>query len=507
MPDIPLPAGLHALRRLDARLAEELESSFLRLARAGEALTWAQQRLPALLDAPTTTARLELLVREGRALTGAPEAWAVTWRGDPEQALSVEALAGDGVQLPSPDGVSKTIVGHVAREQRPAWSHDALADARYHDARSVQAYSLRSVGCLPLGRRGVLYLHDPTGPGRFPLECRAKLTALCVLASSLLDAPSGQGAAEAPTVPGLVGEHPSMVALAQGIAAFAPLPWAVLVLGETGVGKEVVARALHALSPRAEGPFVAINAGAIPEELAESTLFGHERGAFTGAERRHEGLVARAAGGTLFLDEVGELSPRLQVKLLRLLQEGVYERVGGRAPERLEARVVAATHRPLDTDREGFRDDLYYRLAACVLHVPPLRERRSDVPALARHLLDRALDELPGVSLALSEEALVHLAGRPWPGNVRELENVLRGAIGRALGVRSPLVLVRHLAPSGGPAVIPDDLDLHAATEAFQKQRVAAALAAAQGNRSEAARALGVSRQWLYRLLGKWGMS
>jgi DNA-binding NtrC family response regulator len=293
------------------------------------------------------------------------------------------------------------------------------------------------------------------------------------------------------------------------IRAFSPMPWPALVLGETGSGKEGVARALHQLSPRAAKPFVAVNCGAIPETLAESTLFGHERGAFTGADRAQAGVVERVGEGTLFLDEIGELSPPIQVKLLRLLQEGTYERLGGRRTETFSGRILAATHRELDSaqTRGNFREDLYYRLAACVIHVPPLRERLSDVPLLARHLLRRSLDELPDrVRLELSEAALRGLSQRSWPGNVRELENALRGGIARAMAGGSRILDAEHLGPvpsgSGPSAIVMGGLNK--ATEAFQRQRIEAALEATGGNRTQAAKQLGVSRQWLHRLMSRW---
>ena len=505
-----LPSSLQRVRALDPKLADELSSAFTRLARAGSALAWAQDRLGALVAAPTSSAKLEVLVAEGKELTGVPGAWAVTWRGRLGQRMSFEAIAGDGGSVPAPAEISKTMVGQVIEEGRPAWSDDAMADARFTGAESVQAYGLRSIGCVPLGTQGVLYLHDPAEPGRFPPDCRAKLTALCSLAAVLLNVDTGAPARppRGLEVPGLVGSAPAMVELYEAIHAFAPMPWPALVLGETGTGKEAIARALHALGQNHDGPFVAVNCGAIPDELAESTLFGHVKGAFTGADRPRDGMVARAAGGTLFLDEVGELSARAQVKLLRLLQEGTYNRVGEDRERPLRARIVAATHRPLEDDREAFRDDLYYRLAACILSSPPLRERSSDVPALSEHLLAKALDELGQVgALEISDAARAMLAGRSWPGNVRELENALRGAIARAVGRRSKVLLPEHFRAAKGGAGdegIPTDLDLAAATDLFQQRRVHAALAAHDGNRSEAAKALGVSRQWLYRLLAKW---
>jgi len=505
---LPLPSSLIALRGVDPRLAEDLENAFLRLAMAGEALVWAQECLPDMIAADSVQDRLGFVVDRARALTEAPLVCAVRWTQSADRhAICIEAVAGDVSELPHPSAISSTVVGKVVEEQRPTWSDDAARESQYAESQSVQAYGLRSVACLPLGRRAALYLQDPDTPARFTLAHRAHLTALCTLAASVLDAPTKTPTQPAPpTIPGLVGDSPAMRTVARSIGAFAPLPWPALILGETGVGKELVARGLHALSPVAEAPFVAVNCGAIPSELAESTLFGHVRGAFTGADRKREGLVARAGGGTLFLDEVGELSPGVQVKLLRLLQEGVYEPVGGQAELTFRGRVVAATHR--DLKAKGFREDLYYRLASCVLHVPPLRERASDIPQLAAVLLQRAVAELPGVPpLSLSGATLTVLRSRAWPGNVRELENSLRAAIGRGLVEGASTLEPRHFADAltSTSTDIPDELDLQTATERFQQQRVTAALTACQGNRTQAAAHLGVSRQWLHRLLHKWG--
>jgi Nif-specific regulatory protein len=523
MDEFSLESDLLAVRSLDVALGDRLALAFERLKRAGYALAWARERLPRFVAAGCGSSQgvLEALVDEARMLTGAPEVWAVTWSGDVLSGRgSFRALAGhsaDGApvganpELLAPDGLSRTIVGRALRDGKAAWSDDAAADARFAQARSVQALALRSVGCVPLGKRGVLYLYDPETPGRFGARERDCLVALCAVALPFVERPAASPRPRpiAP-VPGLVGEAPPMLDLFAAIHAFAPMPWPALVLGETGTGKEAVARALHTLSPRAALPFVPVNCGAIPDELAESTLFGHERGSFTGADRRKEGLVERVRGGTLFLDEVGELSPRVQVKLLRLLQEGTYERVGGDREVRFEGRIVAATHRRIDdpASRGGFREDLFHRLSACVLHVPPLRDRRGDVPALARHLLERALAELPGgVALEFDAGAERWLEAHPWPGNVRELSNVVRRAVPWALGRRSDRIGVEDLARSGLAVTVVADAvprDLEAATDAFQRHHVTDALARAGGNKSKAADDLGVSRQWLHRLLARW---
>ena len=552
MADAPiLPDSVKAARAFDASLGDRLERDFVRLTRAGDALVWAQRRLPTLVAAGTASRLLRFLVDEAKELTGAPIGWAVSWSGDVLGGrASFRALAGDSGtvdpgDLLDPAAISKTIVGRVIKEGRPAWSDDALADARFEAAQSVQAYGLRSVGCLPIGVRGVLYLLDPDQTGRFDLRSRSRLSALCSLAAPFLT--RGESRRRAEPLPGLVGSSPAMLELSEGVHAFSAVPWPALILGETGTGKEAVARALHSLSPRKDAPFVAVNCGAIPESLAESTLFGHARGAFTGADRRKEGLVEQAGNGTLFLDEVGELPPPVQVGLLRLLQEGTWRRVGGDREQRFGGRIVAATWRPLtESDGRGsFREDLFYRLASCILRVPPLRDRADDVPAIAAHLVEKACRQLPGDQvLSLTPEATALLAGRPWPGNVRELENAIKGSLARAWTGKASEITADHVAahlratgvsvedaarhpvaevtqevldavaveaaaepvtgfPEGlDPAAVDD---LAAATERYQRLVVKAALERSEGNRTRAAKSLGVTRQWLHRLLSKWG--
>jgi len=226
----------------------------------------------------------------------------------------------------------------------------------------------------------------------------------------------------------LIGDSPALRTLRERIATLAPIPSAVLVLGESGTGKELVARDLHRLSPRASGPFVAVNCAALPENLVESELFGHERGAFTGADRTRRGAFESAAGGTLFLDEVGELPPPAQAKLLRVLEDGKLTRVGGEKPLATDARVVAATNRDLDAavKEKTFREDLLYRLNVHVIAVPPLRDRLSDVDALARHFLALTAKRFGTRAKGVTEEALAALRAHAWRrNNVRELRNVV----------------------------------------------------------------------------------
>lgn len=506
-----LPPGLAALESIDPELHAKLSSDVERLVAAGEALAWAQSKLPSLLAASGPSAVLRSLVRLAREETEAPEVWALLWTEEENERVSFTALAGDPAEQPDPASLSRTLLGEVTRSGRPAWSEDARNDARFVAAESVQAYSLRSVGCVPVGSQGVLYLADPREPGRFTVRHRNRITALARLAGVVIGSATPTARRQpVEGLPGIVGSSSAMAELFDQIRAFGPMPWPALVLGESGTGKESAARALHDLSPRSHRPFVAVNCGAIPADLGESTLFGHERGAFTGADRQKEGIVEQVRGGTLFLDEVGELPAPLQVKLLRLLQEGTFQRVGGVRTLRFDGRVVAATNRELDRPegRGDFREDLYYRLSACVLRVPPLRERRDDIRELAEHLLGRNLAELGGkLALSLSDHAGLALASRPWPGNVRQLNNTLRSAIARVVSERGVSITPQHLGPddprAAGPTEVPAH-DLQGETERFQRRMVEAAVAQNQGNRTRAAKQLGVSRQWLHRLISRW---
>jgi len=297
---------------------------------------------------------------------------------------------------------------------------------------------------------------------------------------------------EAPGTPPVVGRHPLMRAAARLLTRVAPKSATVLLTGESGTGKELFARALHALSPRHDGPFVALNCAAIPESLMENELFGHEKGAFTGADRRQPGRFESAERGTLFLDEVGELSPAVQGKVLRVLDERTYERVGGAKTLTADVRLVAATNRPLEAMVESgdFRSDLFYRLNVFPVELPPLRQRESDVPLIARHLVAR-LAERHGVEVPrLDDEALELVAEQPWPGNVRQLANVLERAVILADGPRIGVGDVEPLlgATGGGEGNGPGE-----------RERVRQALVDADGDKEKAAELLGVSYRTLQR--------
>ena len=299
-----------------------------------------------------------------------------------------------------------------------------------------------------------------------------------------------------------------------GLAAASAMP--VLVLGETGTGKEMVARALHRHSARAGGPFVAINCSAIPKELLESELFGHVRGAFTGATGERPGCFRAADGGVLLLDEIGDMALDVQAKMLRALQEGEVTPLGGHRTVKVDVRVVAATHRDLRAAvREGrFREDLLYRLDVLSIRLPPLRERLADIIPLAEHFLRRAVPrDATEPPKSLSAEAARRLLGHPWPGNVRELRNAMERCQAlvrhRVIG-EADLAAALGAAPAtdAAPALPADWLEgeLPAAVERLERLLIAHALAQTQGNRAEAARRLGIHRQLLYRKLTQYGL-
>ena len=292
-----------------------------------------------------------------------------------------------------------------------------------------------------------------------------------------------------------------------GLAAASSAP--VLVLGETGTGKEMVARALHRYSPRADAPFVAINCAAIPKELLESELFGHVRGAFTGATADRLGCFRSADRGVLLLDEIGDMALSVQAKILRVLQEGEVVPLGGHKTVKLDVRVVAATHRDLAAAvRDGsFREDLYYRLDVLSIKVPPLRERLADILPLAEYFLRRAA--APGAPKLLSAPAAQRLLTHGWPGNVRELRNLMERcqalARHRVIGAADLALDASEAAP---PSLPPSWLDgeLPAAVEKLERLLISHALEATQGNRAETARRLGIHRQLLYRKLSQYGL-
>jgi len=306
---------------------------------------------------------------------------------------------------------------------------------------------------------------------------------------------------------GLIGVSRAMRELREMIARAADAPTSVLITGESGTGKELAARALHDWGERSSEPFVVVNCGALPENLMESELFGHVKGAFTGASGAKEGLIRAASGGTLFLDEIGELPPSLQVKLLRVLQERKVRPVGGSDEVPVDVRVVAATNRDLESEiEEGtFREDLFYRLNVIRIRIPPLRERPDDIRPLATHLLEKH-STLQGRRRALSDEAMDWLVRQPFPGNVRELENRIERAVALSPGELMGLEDMRPEGPTSAPGTVAapaigEGFDLEAHLAAVERTVLYRALEASGGVRKRAAELLGMTfRQFRYRL-------
>ena len=318
----------------------------------------------------------------------------------------------------------------------------------------------------------------------------------------------------------IIGEAPAMQEVFRAIGRLSHSLITVLINGESGTGKELVAHALHRHSPRATGPFIALNMAAIPKDLMESELFGHEKGAFTGAQSQRRGRFEQADGGTLFLDEIGDMPHDTQTRLLRVLADGEFYRVGGHTPVQVSVRIIAATHQNLEQlVREGrFREDLYHRLNVIRIHLPGLRERREDIPRLARHFLARAAEELGGETKLLLPETEAYIAALPWQGNVRQLENVCRWLTVMAAGREVHVVdLPTELQTSGAIATVSGDWVaelrawadaevrrgmprlLDAATPRFETVMIEVALAHTRGRRGEAAELLGWGRNTLTR--------
>ena len=302
----------------------------------------------------------------------------------------------------------------------------------------------------------------------------------------------------------LVGEHPAIVKLRALIERVAPTEATVLITGESGTGKEVVAQAIHSSSSRNHQPFVPVNCAAIPHELIESEMFGHERGAFTGAAGMRHGLLTTADRGTIFLDEIGEMPGALQAKLLRVLEDGVVRAVGADRATRVDVRVIAASNVDLAAAvaKSAFREDLFYRLQVVPIRIVAVRERRSDIPLLAEHFLQRVRDRPPGREITISREAMVALWSYDWPGNVRELENLIeRLAIMCEGSVIDPSILPDNLTAHSRPATAPitvklseGGVNLNSLVRELEGRLINDALKQTGGNKQAAARLLGLKR-------------
>ncbi|MEM1034012.1 MAG: sigma 54-interacting transcriptional regulator [Myxococcota bacterium] len=437
--------------------------------------------------------------------------------GSGEHKWVVRASRGvDQAAIADPEGkVSDSIVQQVIDEERPIIVSDALNDTTFGRSESVVAMQLSSVMCAPLHAQGeligALYVGNDKVKELFRKPQLDLLSIFAGQASLILqnamlvaalreDKAKLQGELRDKRFGEIIGACASMREVFRKLEKVAGTDIGVLITGETGTGKELVAREIHRCSGRSDGPFVTINCGAIPENLIESELFGHVKGAFTGAVMERAGKFHVANGGTMFLDEIGELPLNLQVKLLRVLQERVVMRVGSSKPEKVDIRVVAATNRDLEamTAAGTFREDLYYRLNVVNLWLPPLRERGDDVLIIAKTLLSKYAEELASPVRGFSPAAIAAIKKHDWPGNIRQLQNKIKKAL--------VLCDSKLLSPDDldlGATAITSILPLEKAKEDFQRRYVLEALERNGGNRTQTARDLGVDPRTIFRYLEK----
>lgn len=406
--------------------------------------------------------------------------------------------------------VSRTIVHKVLREGTALLTLDALQDNQFGRARSILEYEIRSAMCVPLLFEdkilGVIYLDNRASAGRFNQDDLVFLVALSQLAGIALGNANLHRQvvqenirlvnALKPRIE-IPGQSAGMTDVLTTLKKAAPRDVTVLVEGETGTGKEIIAKAIHALSPRSDKPFVAVNCAAIPKDLIESELFGHEKGAFTGAQATREGKFRQAEGGTLFLDEIGDMSLDTQAKVLRAIEEKEIQRVGGTQVFRVDVRVIAATNKNLGREvKQGrFREDLFYRLNVVPLRLPPLRERREDILPLADLFI-------AGRVKKISPKACQLLRAYSWPGNVRELKNCMERAVVLGDGeIIQPEDLPPHVRAGGTAISAPPE-----SLESFEKDHIARVLRGTNGKKTDAARILGISRQTLDNKIKKYGI-
>jgi transcriptional regulator with GAF, ATPase, and Fis domain len=470
----------------------------------------------------------------------------------------------DHEDIPIPASrLSMGIARRVTTSGVPLLSVDAGRDERFTGMASVEDLKLRSVMCLPIGSpaEGVLYVDNRLQHGAFAAEDLDLMKLLADQASiairnarllaelrernerllssghkiELLNEQLGRKVRDRDTelavvraelgrergrydYTAIVGASEGMRRVFQQLDRIIPSELPVLIQGESGTGKELIARAIHFNGPRKDKPFVTENCAALPDTLLESELFGHTRGAFTGAHRAKKGLLEQADGGTLFLDEIGDMSTEMQKKLLRVLQEGEFRAVGSDTRVKVDVRIIAASHRDLDElVRKGeFREDLYYRVHVLGVQLPPLRDRREDIPLLSEAMLARASREAGRPVPSLPREVVAALAAHDWPGNVRELENEMRRLVVLAgeevrLEHLSPSVLERRWFGAAGPPVSGQVFEsggnIRDAVAGLERRSIEAALTEASGNKSRAAHILGISRFALQRKLDKYGLA
>ncbi len=413
--------------------------------------------------------------------------------------------------------ISNSVVRQVLQRSEAMISYDAQADEQLRNSESIILNRIQSVACVPLAIKqkpiGVIYLDSIQQRSGFTetsvpfLNAFANQAAIAIENAQLYETLREENrhlrkqAAAGSAFAGIIGQSPKMKHVFDMMNSVLESDATVLILGESGTGKELVARALHYNGSRREKPFIALFCGSLPETLLESELFGHKKGAFTGAIADKKGLFEAAHGGTFFLDEIGDLSLNLQTQLLRVLQEGEIKRVGENQVRRVDVRIIAATNKNLaEAVKKGtFREDLYYRLNVINIEMPPLRQRARDIPLLAHHFLGKYAAKNHKEILGFTPEALDRLTGYSWPGNVRELENTVERAVVLAKDNYITISDLR-LQETGGELFLPQGMTL----EEMERRLVEKTLDELDNNITHAAERLGVSRRWIHYKMKQW---
>jgi len=411
--------------------------------------------------------------------------------------------------------ISSSVIHTVLDKGKPMLTHDAQEDPRFKGSESVVFHGILSVSCVPLRIRedliGCIYVDSRTQRHMFTQESLAFLNAFANQAAIAIENARFYSRIRQENVrlkkevsdkfrfEGIIGQSKKMQDVLDLVERIAESDVSVLVQGESGTGKELIARAIHYNGPRKERSFVAQYCGALTETLLESELFGHKKGSFTGAIEDKKGLFEVANGGTFFLDEIGDISQNIQTKLLRVLQEGEIKRVGDTHYQHVDVRIISASNKDLteEVSKGRFREDLYYRLNVISIHIPPLRERKDDIPLLAQHFLDKYCAKSSKRYEGITPEALDTLIQYNWPGNIRELENTIERA----------LVLAKGNTLKPEDLYIPTARDLVNEAQTLrevEKQFVLKVLSESEGNKTRAAKQLGVSLRWLHYRLREW---
>ena len=498
----------------DPNAAQSLADDFGKLTLAADALAWAHEHLPEMLVAMDLPSLLETLLSLAKEVSNVDGGFVVVWKRHPDrETVSFAALVRNEPEhvaerwVPQPNQLDQSLIGLATRSGRPVFAEDARTDTRFKPYLD-ETHTVCSLAAIPLAGIGALCLYDTVEAGRFSRGIRLRLSALAALTAGILTAytePAPQQPIEPSAIKGLVGSSPPIRELRAAIKAFASLECPILILGEPGTGKATAATAIHERSARKDSPFIRFKCNAHPPERVEAMLFGEQSATST-----VDGVISKVANGSLFIEHADVLPTTAQAALLKLIKEGTYRRLGGRDRFRFHGRILSSSN----SDEEmpsTLRADLFFVLAGAIVRTPSLAIRTEDIPAVAQNMLTQ---NIASQDLTLSVDAEALLRGMQWPNNLIDLEDRINHAVTAALSrggqkiepsdlLGLPLVQGQgHRLPQKKQHT--DSVDLKEATEAFQRDLVDTAMRRADGNVSAAAKDLGVTRQWLHRLLNRW---